>query len=56
MTIPTHGDGALQPETLVINLGRPAPVADGPLNVPITPASALQDLRQGHIGGHFSVL
>jgi cystathionine gamma-synthase len=26
----------------VINLGRPAAVADGPLNVPITPASALQ--------------
>src|SRR3954464_14253305 len=29
-------------ETVVINLGRPAVVADGPLNVPITPASALQ--------------
>jgi cystathionine gamma-synthase len=35
-------DGALRPETVVINLGRPAAVADGPLNVPITPASALQ--------------
>src|SRR4051795_394405 len=34
--------GALRPETLVISLGRPAAVADGPLNVPITPASALQ--------------
>ena len=32
----------LHPETLVIERGRPAPVADGPLNVPITPASALQ--------------
>lgn len=36
------GEGALRPETVVINLGRPAAVADGPLNVPITPASALQ--------------
>lgn len=35
-------EGALRPETVVINLGRPAAVADGPLNVPITPASALQ--------------
>jgi cystathionine gamma-synthase len=35
-------DGALRPETAVISLGRPAAVADGPLNVPITPASALQ--------------
>src|SRR5919204_2238187 len=34
--------GALRPETLVISLGRPAVAADGPLNVPITPASALQ--------------
>ena len=34
--------GALRPETAVISLGRPAAVADGPLNVPITPASALQ--------------
>src|SRR3954468_1039335 len=31
-----------QPETTVVTLGRPAPVADGPLNVPVTPASALQ--------------
>src|SRR3954465_9027388 len=31
-----------RPETAVIALGRPAPVADGPLNVPVTPASALQ--------------
>ena len=30
------------PDTLVIELGRPATVPDGPLNVPITPASALQ--------------
>jgi cystathionine gamma-synthase len=35
------GEGA-RPETLAISLGRPAAVADGPLNVPITPASALQ--------------
>jgi cystathionine gamma-synthase len=34
--------GALRHETAVISLGRPAPVPDGPLNVPITPASALQ--------------
>src|SRR3954469_13334738 len=31
-----------QAETTVIALGRPAPVPDGPLNVPVTPASALQ--------------
>src|SRR5690348_10095037 len=31
-----------QPETTVIALGRPASVPDGPLNVPVTPASALQ--------------
>ena len=30
------------PDTLVIELGRPAAVPDGPLNMPITPASALQ--------------
>ena len=41
------GDGqpekrAMRPDTAVIALGRPARVADGPLNVPITPASALQ--------------
>ncbi len=36
------GEGALRPETVVISLGRPAAIADGPLNVPITPASALQ--------------
>ena len=34
--------GALHPETAVISLGRPAAVAGGPLNVPITPASSLQ--------------
>jgi cystathionine gamma-synthase len=33
---------AWQPETTVVTLGRPAVVADGPLNVPVTPASALQ--------------
>src|SRR4051812_1483303 len=32
----------MHPETTVIALGRPARVADGPLNVPVTPASALQ--------------
>jgi cystathionine gamma-synthase len=32
---------SLRPETLAISAGRPAPVPDGPLNVPITPASAL---------------
>src|SRR3954451_11704507 len=32
----------VHPETAVIALGRPARVADGPLNVPVTPASALQ--------------
>jgi cystathionine gamma-synthase len=36
------GDGVLRPETAVISLGRPAEVAGGPLNVPITPASSLQ--------------
>src|SRR3954471_22455815 len=35
-------DGSRRAETLVISLGRPAPVPDGPLNVPVTPASALQ--------------
>jgi cystathionine gamma-synthase len=32
----------LRPETAVIALGRPPAVADGPLNVPVSPASALQ--------------
>lgn len=32
----------LRPETVVITLGRPPAVADGPLNVPVSPASALQ--------------
>jgi cystathionine gamma-synthase len=31
----------LRPETVTIHAGRPVPVPDGPLNVPITPASAL---------------
>jgi cystathionine gamma-synthase len=35
----------LHPDTLAITTGRPAVVADGPLNIPITPASAL------HAGG-----
>jgi cystathionine gamma-synthase len=44
----------LHPETAVIALGRPAAVPDGPLNVPVTPASALQPggpagyARDGH--------
>jgi cystathionine gamma-synthase len=33
---------SLRSETAVIALGRPAAVADGPMNVPVTPASALQ--------------
>src|SRR5205823_15059894 len=36
---------SLRPETVAISAGRPAPVPDGPLNAPITPASAL------HAGG-----
>src|SRR4051812_34719138 len=38
----TRDEESLRPETVVIALGRPARVADGPLNVPVTPASALQ--------------
>jgi cystathionine gamma-synthase len=38
----TNRERPLRPDTTVIALGRPAPVADGPLNVPITPASSLQ--------------
>src|SRR3954469_9916461 len=38
----TRDEESLRPETAVIALGRPAAVADGPLNVPVTPASALQ--------------
>jgi cystathionine gamma-synthase len=34
--------GGLRPETVAISAGRPARIPDGPLNVPITPASALQ--------------
>lgn len=33
---------SLRLETVAISAGRPAPIPDGPLNVPITPASALQ--------------
>lgn len=36
---------SLRLETVAISAGRPAPIPDGPLNVPITPASAL------HAGG-----
>src|SRR3954466_8005288 len=49
---------SLRPETAVIALGRPAAVADGPLNVPVTPASALQAggvsgyARDGHAPWH----
>src|SRR3954452_3960552 len=32
----------LRPETAVIALGRPPALPDGPLNVPVSPASALQ--------------
>lgn len=32
---------SLHPNTVTIHAGRPAPVPDGPLNVPIIPASAL---------------
>jgi cystathionine gamma-synthase len=42
MTKQKSVDAALRPETTVTNLGRPRAVPDGPLNVPITPASALQ--------------
>jgi cystathionine gamma-synthase len=35
------GGRRLHPETVAIRAGRPAAVPDGPLNVPITPASAL---------------
>ena len=35
------GGRPLHPETVAIRAGRPATVPDGPLNVPITPASAL---------------
>lgn len=44
----------LHPETLAISTGRPRAVPDGPLNVPITPASALHPggssgyARDGH--------
>jgi cystathionine gamma-synthase len=34
--------GQLHPDTAVIALGRPTAFPDGPLNVPVTPASALQ--------------
>jgi cystathionine gamma-synthase len=47
------GDG-LRPETVAIRAGRPSAAPDGPLNVPITPASALRPggrsgyARSGH--------
>jgi cystathionine gamma-synthase len=37
--------GGLRPETIAIHAGRPPAIPEGPLNVPITPASAL------HAGG-----
>lgn len=45
---------ALRPETVAIRAGRPAPMPEGPLNVPITPAAALHPggasdyARDGH--------
>ncbi|MBV8444332.1 MAG: cystathionine gamma-synthase, partial [Candidatus Dormibacteraeota bacterium] len=44
----------LHPDTLAIAMGRPPVVPDGPLNIPITPASALHPggssgyVRDGH--------
>jgi cystathionine gamma-synthase len=44
----------LRPETVAIRAGRPAPMPEGPLNVPITPAAALHPggasdyARDGH--------
>jgi cystathionine gamma-synthase len=45
MTKRQDGENAPRPETVVISRGRPPRVPEGPLNVPITPASAL------HAGG-----
>lgn len=48
------GAASLRPETAVIALGRPPAVPDGPLNVPLSPASALHPggpsgyARSGH--------
>ncbi|WP_228431391.1 hypothetical protein [Baekduia soli] len=48
MTMNTGNGTPLHPETVVISSGRPG-AADGPLNVPVTPASALQpDGTSGH--------
>lgn len=49
MTKQENVDAALRPETTVINLGRPPAIPGGPLNVPITPASALQ---AGDVAGY----
>jgi cystathionine gamma-synthase len=49
-----QGATSLHPETLAISMGRPPVVADGPLNIPIAPASALHPggssgyARDGH--------
>jgi cystathionine gamma-synthase len=37
-----HADAQMRLETAVITLGRPPALPDGPLNLPISPASALQ--------------
>jgi cystathionine gamma-synthase len=37
----TVAERALHPDTVTIHAGRPAAIPDGPLNIPITPASAL---------------
>ena len=39
---------ALRPETVAIRAGRPDVIADGPLNFPITPASALHPGASGY--------
>ncbi len=45
------GHGELRTETLLIAGGRPAPTPDGPLNLPITPASALHPGEVGYARG-----
>jgi cystathionine gamma-synthase len=46
-----HDAGELRTETLLISGGRPAIVPDGPLNLPITPASALHPGEVGYARG-----
>ncbi|MGH2908365.1 MAG: PLP-dependent transferase, partial [Solirubrobacteraceae bacterium] len=48
---PHGGDGDLRTDTLLITGGRPAPAPDGPLNEPITPASALHPGEVGYTRG-----